>query len=134
HSSKGAASDGVAFPFLLGKGRRQVRHVGPGNANSRSAVSLLLWRVWAPSARRCEERLEGPSHGFPGIQIQADPALWLGHREQTSRDTRRLRALARMVQGYHIQRHPFERFLDICWLVKVPAEALLRLNRTALPP
>ena len=34
-----------------------------------------------------------------------------------------------MVQGDHRQRHPFERFLDVCWLVKVFSEALQRLDR-----
>ena len=131
---EGCASSVRAFPFLLLKGRQQARHVGPGNGNSVSAVSLLLWRAWAPFARRFEERLECLSHGFPGIQIQADAALWLGHREQTGRDARRLRSLTCMVQGDHRQDHPFERFLDICWLVKVPAEALQRLNRTGVLP
>src|SRR2546423_891655 len=85
-----------------------------------------------PFPRRFEERLECPSHGSPGIQIQADAALWLGHREQTSRDTRRLRSLACMVQGDHRQHHPFEHFLDIeviCWLVQVLSKALQRLDR-----
>jgi len=66
-----------------------------------------------------QERLQGLSYGFPCIQIQADAALRLGHREQTSRDACRLRSLARMVQGDYRQRHPFERFLDVCWLVEV---------------
>src|SRR6266567_5325392 len=90
--------------------------------------------MWAPFARSFQERQEGLPHEFPCIQIQADVTLGLGQREQTSRDGRRLCSLACVVQSDHRQRHPFEHFLDICWLVKVLSEALQRLDRLGVLP
>src|SRR6266566_8527463 len=90
--------------------------------------------MWAPFARSFQERQEGLTHEFPCIQIQADVTLGLGQREQPSRDGRRLCSLACVVQSDHRQHHPFERFLDICWLVKVLSEALQRLDRLGVLP
>src|SRR5689334_11935218 len=98
--------------FFLLKGCQQAQHIRCGNS---AGTSITIW--WC-----LQQYLECLFHGGASIQIDADVVLRLGHCEQTSRNRSCLRDLACMGESHYIQRHPFERFLDICWLIPVPTE------------